>query len=418
MLKQLLLTVLLFSLGYEVFGQTPYNAEAAYNEGNFMRAKTEIDAWLAEGDNDKNEEGWYLKAKIYNSIADDVSLRMKVPGARMEAFRALEKYVEIAEGDLTALVADGYKPINDIYTGFYQEAANSFNEQEYETALEGFSNAVIVSRFMNDQSWITMALDTNSVLYAGVSAEKLGRMSEAVNYYGMLAEHKVTGEGFGEIYKWVANYYFEAKDLASAEKYLAIGKEVYPLDPFWASLEIDMARETGDKTALYNKYEEVIRGEPANSLYRYNYAVELYQEGYKTDLGSRPANSEDLIRKAQLQIKEAVRLNPDYVAAQLFTGQIAYNQAVDLLNDAKAITGTMPAETTKKQALKQEALKKFEEALPYFKTVEKLINEKGDNSPDEKSYLKEAYELMVVIYDQKDMEAEAKAYEQKVSELE
>jgi tetratricopeptide (TPR) repeat protein len=118
----------------------------------------------------------------------------------------------------------------------------------------------------------------------------------------------VKGEGFVEIYKWVANHFYEKKNYAEASRMLTIGKEVYPSDPFWSSLELDMTRESGSKEQLFAKYEQVIAAEPSNYLYRYNYAVELYQSGYAVDASKRPANSEELIKKAQESVKQAVRI--------------------------------------------------------------------------------------------------------------
>ncbi|HYF29960.1 MAG TPA: tetratricopeptide repeat protein [Chitinophagaceae bacterium] len=416
-MKRILFTTLFAAMVTGLFAQKVEKAKELLKSNKLAEAKTEIDNFLAQEKNQKNADAWYTKAKIYSAISMDANAKTQFPNTRMEGFEALKKYTELDDKMLIALQIDGYKPVNEMYTGAYQEAANSFNAKNYEQAYEGFKNAIAVSSFMTQKGWINLKLDTNSTLYAGVAAEKLGKFEDAASYYGKLVESKAKGEGFVEIYKWVANHYFEKKDAANAEKYLAIGKEVYPADPFWAQLDVDMAREKGDKAQLFTKYEETIAANPNNHLYRYNYAVELYQHGYNQDTAKRPADSEGFIKKAQESIQAAIRIKPDYSKAQLFAGQIAYNQGVDILTRSKAIKGTAAADVKRKADLKAEALKKFDEAIPYFIEVDNLLSPQGKLKMEDKSDLKEALDLLITIYDQKGMKDKVKEYEVKFNDV-
>lgn len=425
-MKRIFFTTLLAALVTGAFAQKVEKAKDLLKANKLTEARTEIDNFLAQEKNQKNGEAWYTKAKIYNAISMDGSLKSQVPDARQTAFQALKKYTEVDDKMLISLQIDGYKPVNEIYTSYYQEGANSFNAKNYEEAFSGFTHAMEVSKFMTEKGWINLKLDTNSVLYAGVSAEKMQKFDDAVKYYGMLAENKIKGEGFVEIYKWVANHYYEKKDLANAKKFIDLGKEVYPTDPFWGSLELDMARESGNKDELFAKYEQTIAAAPDNHLYRYNYAVELYQQGYATDITKRPANSAELIQKAQDQVTQSIKIKPDYSRAQLFAGQISYNQGVDILNRAKEIKGTKPEDVKKKADLKAEAIKKFDEAAPYFLEVEKLLDAKAKAElkdgkqhlkMEDKSDLKEAFDLLITIYDQKGQKDKVKEYEVKFNDV-
>jgi len=417
MMKRSLLIVLAIFGTTTLFAQKLDKAKDLLKAGKLAEAKTEIDNFLADEKNAKNGEAWYTKAKIYNQISTYGPLKSQYPDARMTAFQALKKYTEVDDKMLISLQIDGYKPINEIYTSYYQDAANSFNSKDYENAFKGFKNAIDVSTFMTQKGWINLKLDTNSVLYAGVAAERLNKPDDAVTYYAMLADNKVKGDGFVEIYKWVANQYFEKKDFDKAKKYVALGREVYPEDPFWASLDLDMTRESGNKKDLFTKYEQVIAANPTNHLYRYNYAVEVYQEGYNVEVAKRPSNSQELIDKAFANIREAIRIKPDYSRAQLFAGQIAYNQGVDYLNQSKALTSTKPDDAKKKADLKAEAIKKFDEATPYFLEVEKLLSSQGKLKQEDKSDLKEAFDLLITIYDQKGLKDKVKEYEVKFNDV-
>jgi tetratricopeptide (TPR) repeat protein len=400
-----------------VFAQLE-KAKESLKTGNLPEAKAFIDEVMKSTTAPKNADAWYTKAKVYVAIANDATVSKKYPAARMEAFEAFKKYVAVDDRMLISLQIDAYKPINDIYTGFYQEAANHFNSQQYAKAYEGFTNAIMVSSLMTEKGWISLKLDTNSVLYAAVAAEKLNRPADAVKYYSQLVDSKVKNDGFVEIYKWVANYYFETKQANLANRYLLIGKEIYPQDPFWASLELDMTREKGDKDALFATYEKTITGEPSNHLYRYNYAVELYQFAYDVDVTKRPANSEALIEKAILNISKAITIKPDYAKAQLFAGQIHYNRGVDILNKSKDIKGIAAEDVTAKANLKTAAIEKFDLAIPYLQKAGQLLNAQSALQAADKSDLKEAYDLLVTIYEQKGMKDKVAEYQNKFNDAE
>ncbi len=396
MTKRIFIFAVFVSVAVSLLAQKVEQAKEYLKTSKLIEAKAEIDNFFVLAINKKNPDALYTKAKIYSAVAMDADLAQRFPNARMDAFIALKQYTEADDKMLIALQIDGYKPINDIYTGFYTEAATSFNDKKYDKALTGFINAITVSTFMTQKGWISLKLDTNSVLYAGVAAEKLGRLHEAVTYYGSLVEARAKGSGFEEIYKWVANYYYEAKDYTKATNFLKIGKEVFPGNEFWPSLELDLIRQSGDKEQLFATYEKTIADNPGNHLYMYNYAVELYQYAYNVDLAKRPSNSEALINKAQQNIRKALQIKPDYTKAQLFAGQIAYNKAIDVLKTDK---------TT--------ALAFLDEAIPYFLEVEKLISPKAKLTSDEKADLSEVLDLLIIIYQQKKMESKVKEYEQK-----
>src|SRR2546421_6545507 len=233
---------------------------------------------------------------------------------------------------------------------------------------------------MLEKGWLTSKIDTTSVLYAGVSAEKLNKPDEAATYYAQLANSRISKYGGDEligVYQWLAKYYADKKDVANATKYIDLGKELFPKDPFWSGLELDMAKGSGDKQALFSKYEEIISKNPGNHLFQYDYAYELYKYGYDTSKTKRPANSDELIQKALTNVNSVIKTKPDYPQAQLFAGQIIFNQGVDILADSKKIKSTKPEDVKRKNDLKAEAMKKFDESTPYFLDVDKLLGSQG-----------------------------------------
>jgi hypothetical protein len=424
LMKKFLLTTMLVSAILAASAQGLDKIKDNLKAKKIGEAKTQIDQFMANEKNAKNPEGWYTKAKVYSEVAQDPTLAAATPDARWTAFESLKQYVALDDkGQLVFLQLDNYKPIMDIYQGYFKAGADDYNKNNFDPAFTNFKNCLAVSEYMSSKKWSNIVLDTTVVLYAGISAEKSNKRDEAAVYYSKLADAKVSGEGMVEIYKWLVDHYYnQKKDPATAAKYLAIGKEVYPKDPFWAAYELDMARDKGDKGELFTKYEAVLASDPSNAAVRYNYAVELYQEGYKPDITSRPANSTELIGKAEENLKKVVESKPDYAAAYLVLGQIQYNQGVDLNNQNKAIRPPQggklkPEELKKKEELRGEIAKKFDAAIPYFEKVDALLGSAGKLKMEDKGYLKDAYDLLITIYDNKGNKDKLKVYEEKFNNV-
>lgn len=421
-MKKLLLTTLLASAILAVSAQNLDKIKSNLTAKKVADAKTQIDQFMANEKNAKNAEGWYLKAKIYSELAQDPALAAATPDARTIAFDAIKQYVTLDE-KLVQLQIDNYKPIMDVYQGYFKTGADLYNAQKYPEAYDNFSKCLAVSEYMSSKKWSNISLDTTVVLYSGISAEKSNKRDDAAIYYGKLADAKVAGDGMVEIYKWLVDHYYnQKKDQATAQKYLTLGKEVYPKDSFWSAYELDMARDGGNKADLFAKYEQVLAADPTNTSVRYNYAVELYQEGYKADVAARLANSAEIIAKAEENLKKVVEAKPDYAAAYLVLGQIQYNQGVDLNNLNKAIKPQggkklTPEELKKKDDYRKQIATKFDAALPFFDKVDQLLGGQGKLKMEDKGYLKDAYDLIITIYDNKGDKDKVKVYEEKFNNV-
>jgi hypothetical protein len=419
-MRRLFLTGLLAFVGMGLFAQSVDKAKDLLKANKLTDAKSEIDKFLAVEKNQKNAEAWYTKLKIYNAIAASPTIAGQFPDARDSAFSALKKYTEVDNNKLVLLQLDGYKPINEIYQGYFQIGANDYNSNKYDSALHNFKGALETSTFMNAKGWTTLKIDTTSTLYAGISAEKAGKKDTAANYYAKLAEAKISkinNSNMIDIYKWLVDYYNTRKDEANTRKYIAIAEEIYPDDLFWPSTQLDNARAKGNKDSLWVLYDTIVAHFPKNYLFFFNYGLELYQAASDTSSGHRPANADALTAKAQENLKKCLDLQPDYPQAALVLGQISYNAGVDLQADTKKIPGKAPDDIKKRADLRIAAGKKFDEAIPYFEMVEKDLGGKGKLKMEEKSALKDAYDLLITIYENKGVKDKASAYTDKFNNV-
>jgi len=419
-MRRLFLTGFLALAGMGLFAQSVDKAKDLLKAGKIADAKTQIDGALAVEKNQKTPEAWYEKLKIYNAIAAG-PLSAQYPDARQQAFDALKKYVEVDNTKLLLLQVDGYKPVNEIYQGFFQIGANDYNSAKYDSALTNFNGAIETSSFMNSKGWTMLKLDTTSTLYAGISAEKAGKKDTAAIYYGRLANariDKINNSNMIDIYKWLVDYYNNTKkDDTSTEKYLSIAEKIFPDDLFWPSTRLEILRAKGNKDSLFVEYDTIVAHFPKNYLFFFNFGLELYQYASDTSSGHRPANADTLISKAQVMLKNCLALQPDYPQAALVLGQISYNQGVDLQAQTKKIPGKGPDDIKKRADLRIAAGKKFDEAIPYFEKVDQDLGSKGKLKMEEKSSLKDAYDLLITIYETKNVKDKADAYTNKYNNV-
>jgi len=421
-MKKVLLSTLLAVAGLGLVAQKLDKAKDYLTKNKLAEAKTEIDGVLADAKNQKTAEAWYYKGKIYSAVAADNALGAQTPEAGAQAFEAFKKYVDMDDKHMQ-LVLENYKPITDMYQGYFKKGAAQFQENKYADAFGTFKNCLEISDYMSSKGWANIKLDTTVVLYTGIAAEKAGKKDDAAIYYSRLADAKVNGDNMGEIYKWLTDYYAKKSDKTNAMKYLNLGAELYPKDGFWAEYEMQMIRDSGDKKALFDNYEKILAKNPSDYLTLYNYSVELYQTAYDTSLSKRPANSEELISKVEANMKKVVELKPDFTNAYLVLGQIAFNKGVDITAESKKIRPVggvklKPDELKKKDDLRNAAGKKFDEAVPYFQKIDELLGSKGKLKMDDKKSLKDAYDLLITIYDTKGDKDKVKVYEEKFNNVE
>jgi tetratricopeptide (TPR) repeat protein len=418
-MKKVLLTVLLAGAGFGLYAQKIDKAKDLLSKKKYTEAKTEIDAVVASEKFANSSEAWYQKAKIYGAIANDSTLKASVPDARDVSFEAIKKYLELESKEkdekkrYLLLTFDGNQPLIDVYSGYSKNGASFYNAGNYNDALANFKKTLGVFDVLAERGIVPMKLDTTTTLYAGISAEKASKPDEAAIYYSKIAEAKAKSEGFVEIYKWLADHYRQKNDIATAQKFSALGKSVYPEDQFWTGFDLEMLSDKGTKADLFKKYEDVIKENPDNHIFLFNYAVELYKEGYQEDVTKRPANSKELINKAGEMMKRTLEKKPDYANANMVMGQILYNQGVDINTENKAIrpqggAKLTPDQLKKKEELRQEVVKKFDEATPYFEKVDELLDKQAKLKMEDKEILKNALDLLITINEEKTAQLETK----------
>jgi hypothetical protein len=417
-MRKLIFTTLFALTVMGINAQTLDDINDLYSKQQWDKAKEQIDKYLANEKNAKKPDGWYLKAAIYNEVAKSEKFKSLLGNTdgRMEAFNSLKKYLEMDPKNIKGTLEQNVR-FFDIYNGYFDLAAGAFNAKNYDLAFENFKNAMAVEEFVASKgfsynNFSFPKLDTSLILNTAISAAQAKKMDDAMIYYQKLADAKVGGPSYQEIYQSIVQYYNEKGDKATRDKYLAIGRELYPEDDYWTEIEL---RDAGtDKKALFAKYDELLIKNPGKYILHYNYSAELFnylftQEKKPADYQAQYARLQDILKKGI-----AIKSTPE---ANLLLARAVYNGIYDLQDASEAIKGNKPDDVKKKNELKTKMAAQYEQMLPYATAAYDIYDGKTTLKGSEKGNFKVATDLITRYWESKNNKEKIKFYQDKMKEL-
>lgn len=415
-MKRVLLTATMAIAGTVLFAQDVKKTKEFITANAWDKAKSSIDATLANPKNAKNAEAWYLKAKVYSGLANFPN--PKEPNTfenRNTALDAIKKLQELDKNQAQIFMTmDQYKPVYDLYTTSFEESADKYNQEKYAEALDAFKATSVYGDYIFSQGWGLYKLDTTLTYYTALSALNAKNEEEAVKYFSKLADAKVGGKPeMATSYRYLAKHYYDKKDEANMMKYIGLGKELYPKDDYLPLLELDYVRDKGDKNALYKKYEEMIASNPDNFDLLFEYGNELFAETHVADASKRPANYSENLKKIEDLYTRAANLKPENSDVWLSLGKHYYNQALFKEDEVRAIKGTKPEDLKKKADLNTEIVALADQSVAPLEKVYNMFDGEGKLKTHDKSNYKSACNLLNYAYGMKKDKAKADMYQKK-----
>ncbi len=394
----------------------------------FKAAKDDLDkAW-----NEKfasKAEAHILKTAIYAGLAADETIRKTAEGQQLaiDADAAFRKYKEM-EPSLVLVDDPIYQngPIN-LYSGFYASGYDDYQAKKWESSFTKFVKAVEMSDFLISKKLLAATVDTNVLILAGITAENSDHKDAAAKYYGRLADNKVTGDGFESVYRFLVSYYFAKKDLASFEKYKAIGLEVYPKSEYFTYDKIDFAVGLETNFDLKVKaVEEILATDPNNFKANQILGEIIYDTLNPREEGAPPhSNAEELEKKMTAAFAKAAAAEPKNELPLIYSGDHYINKGVAINKDRETHAAEMKTRTkpgtmaSKEDVAKRDLLdKKYGDALegardPYEKAAALFgVKPKSDDKNQalrDKTQYKKVVSYLADIYAFKKAQAKAPA---------
>ncbi|HEV8079786.1 MAG TPA: hypothetical protein VGP43_03670 [Chitinophagaceae bacterium] len=422
-MKKILLTGTLLIMLSALFAQDPKKLKTYLDAKQYDKAKAEVDAAIAK--NATSPLTLYYKSRVYAALASDPQFKASVPDAREQAFEAFKKAIETDKDNkvLFAATQDQYKPIFDLYTGYYDAGAAAFNngaasrnKADYDQALSMFKNSDMVGRYIYSKKWALSELDTQLVLTIGKAAINADKKEEALQYLKRLADAgifatKDDNTGYQLPYQWLSLYYKDAKDEENFLKYNSLGRKLFPKEDYYDAVMLDYYREKKNYPSLFRKYDEITTNFPDSFSYHFNYAADVFNFIYNKD-ASKIDNKELLLKSVGVELQKAITLSPNDVGTKLLLGQYYYNQGVDLREAANLIKGTKPEDVKKRADLTLVAKDLFNKSIPFTEDALKTLENNGYKKNDKSKY-KSTVNLMQGIYQYLNQPDKVKFYQAK-----
>ena len=424
-MKKIALPILFTFMISFTFGQTIKKATNYFDKKDYAKAKTEIDGFL--GKKPEDPEGNYLKAKIYERIADSAAISNLIQGdGRAQALAAFK--VAISDSDNVKLklqiMKDNYAPVFNMYGAYYEMAATAFNEaaqsqskEEFAKSMELFKKANEIGQYIGENEWAAIGkVDTTLVLNIGKAALNAGMDEEAKAVFIKLADAGISSVSTSEDtdsyripYQWLTQYYVSADDEANMKKYAELGKKYFPTDDYYDFKMMEYYRQKNNMPEVFEKFEDILKIHPDSIAYHFSYANEIFGYVYNSDDGVVIENKAKLLSTLKSELDKAYSIDSKNVNTNWLTSQYHYNQGIETRDEAFKIKGTKPEDVSKKAELKEQANKYFNEAIPYGEAALERLLASGKTA--DKSRYKSIANLMQNIYQSLGDKANLKVYQ-------
>ena len=413
-MRKLILSAFLLASSTALFAQNLDDIQEKISKKKYDEAKEKIDKTLADPKHQKNANAWYYKGIVYNELSKDTT--KKDMDYRMEAFNAFKKYQELDPKNVM-LTLEQNGSLFQIYEGYYNRGIAAFNSKNYEKAFSDFKNALAVKDYIYGKNYEINgfkfpAIDTQLVNLAGSAGMLAKQEDAAIPYFTLLADAKLKGDDYKDIYPILVDYYSRKNDAANKSKYIAIGQELYPNNPYWAQSQLDAAG--GDKGKRLEMYKEMLAKDPNNGDLAVDYGVELFNYIYGKE---KPADYEQ--RKIELTsvLQGSIKANPESAQANFVMTQHISNDIYDMQMAYNGIKGTKPEDIKKKQDLNKAIDKRYEDLFTYANKAVQQYEKMTELKAVDKENYRSVLNQMVDYYTVKKQADKAKIYNDKVKNL-
>jgi dsDNA-binding SOS-regulon protein len=295
-------------------------------KADMEKARIEIDKIMADPKNQSSAEAWLWKARVYSELYFDSAYFKKYPGAGFIAVDAIKKY-EALEPSYKMMAGEKWRPVDLVYVAGFNAGKKFFETKEWDSSFAYFEGSAYMGDIIvkNNVRNNGAKLDTLTVIYTGYAAQNAKKNAEAVKYYSRLADNKIAGEDYKDIYPYLLVYFAEKKDAASFNKYLAISRELYPKGD-WDDYEADFI---GKAYTLAQKVEEYDKADAAGTLSARKYLLfgQMFTELNKDEKAAMDSTKQVFYqKKAADAFKKAFNKDNSLSIAAFNAGVILYNE--------------------------------------------------------------------------------------------
>lgn len=360
---------------------TSYNIDPTQNADKLTEARQKIDQAMQTAEAQGMVSAWITRGDIYSTILQrDMAKKMIDPKAQLtgdnDALVAFEAY-KMAYDNPNAKKyekSDAVKGMMEVQGHLVNIGVNKFEAQEYEKAFKSFQASLQAHEILlaNNQKSVLETTDQyeNQVYVTGLAAQQAKRNDDALKYYTELYEK---GNAKPGVYEGLFGIKQETGDEAGALKILTEGRAKHPDDSGLLFAEINVYLKKGKLDELTDRLKQAIVKEPTN-IGLYVTLGNVYDNLYQTATKDKDeARAKEYFELAKSYYTQATEKDPKNVDAVYSLGALYYNKAAVRTQEMNAMPDDFSSAGLKKlQAMKDEVMALFDQALPYFQKAESL----------------------------------------------
>ena len=430
------------------YAQDLKDVQEKISKGKYDEAKEKLDKFLADPKNANDAGAYYYKGIIQGYFAQTDSAGKLTYDASQEAFNAYKKALEIDPKN-KYMMLDQNLGLFQLFDMHYNRGIKQYNNKTYEAAYTNFQRAIELQDYIKSknfalQSYTPPALDTQLINLTASSAYLAKKEDVAIPYFERLANAKISSPDYKEIYALIAQYYLNKNDAANANKYLAMGKQLYNDDDYWLSLEFNtqelrgydkqvadlrsqVDKATGaektnlqkqmegvqekQRAARLKRYEEMLQKYPDNAPLNLDYAIDLFNYTYVWE--KKPADYTERQTKLQSALDKAVASNPNSGLAWFIASQHNYSQIFDMEDARRALTGNAPATANKRKEFNTQIDKKYDEMMASSQKAFDIYSAMTDLKPQDRTNYRKVTDQLIDYYNRKKMPDKVTFYQNK-----
>jgi len=345
----------------------------------YQQAKTALDQSMANAKFTSKPDAYILKATVYSSLAMDNKYKSTAEGDRLtnDGDAAFMKYKQMDPG--MALLKD---PIYqngavNLYSSYYTSGYADYTAKKWDAAYSKLKKAVEYSDLLIKNKLMTVAVDTNVLILAGITAENSTFKNEAVLYYGRLADMKIMGDGFESVYRYLVDYYFQKKDWVAFEKYKSIGKALYPTSEYFGFDKVDFSVGlAADLDSKLKALDQLLLTDPNG--FKVNQVIgEIIYDALNPQEATTPlpANAVELEKKMIAAFKKAAAAKPGYENSFVYVGDHFINKAVLIDQVRQVFSNAIATRKQSGEVIPKEDIAKVDELDKKYRDVLVLARE-------------------------------------------
>lgn len=408
-MRKLILSAFFVAAASSLFAQKNLDdIQEKISKNKYGEAKEKIDAAIADPKNQNNADVWFYKAKIYNNLAKEK--QDSVMSA--EALTAMKKYFELETGKEESKkglksMLESHQTAIDVYSNYFNTGIKNFQSQNWGTAYYNFAKTLEAFDYLTKNKITAASFDTTATLYAGYSAQNAKMLDQATTYYTQLADKKIADTNYIGIYEFLISYHQQKKDEQNAQKYINLGKSLFPNRDIWLGYELQGL--DSDKSKKMARLEELMKQNPQNADLALEYVVDLFNYTYGKD---KPADYTKRQEDLTNAIKKSIELNPTSAYSSYILTQHISNQMYDLQQSRNAIKGTKPEDLKKKQDISKQIDALNEEQFKHASNAYQLYDKMGANiKASEKASFRAVINQLIDYHTAKKQMDKVKLYE-------